>query len=283
MNRYEGRLKSLYVNRWRSVLAALLLTTALWAAAPAAVSADNGATASGTADNGTANIDDARTALKKWVEIRRLLSQEKRDWALSREVLNERLDLVQREIEAQRAKIGEAENSMAEVDHKWADLSEENEALKAATAALSSTLTALENRTQTLLKRLPEPIRVRVRPLSQRLPADPDETKLSLSERFQNIIGILNEVNKFNRDITVTSEVRQLPDGTSAEVTALYVGISAAYYVSRDGRSAGMGTASPDGWVWQAANDDAAQIAAAIAILKNEQVASFVKLPLDIQ
>ncbi len=91
------------------------------------------------------------------------------------------------------------------------------------------------------------------------------------------------QVNKFNREITVTSEVRELPDGTSAEVTALYVGISTAYYVSRDGSAAGMGTASPDGWVWTPANDDAAQIAKAIAILKNEQVASFVKLPIDIK
>jgi hypothetical protein len=93
----------------------------------------------------------------------------------------------------------------------------------------------------------------------------------------------LHEVNKFNREITVSSEVLTLPDGTSAEVTALYVGIGNAYYVSRNGSAAGIGTASPDGWVWQSANAAAEQIANAIAILKNEQVASFVKLPIHIE
>jgi hypothetical protein len=59
----------------------------------------------------------------------------------------------------------------------------------------------------------------------------------------------LNEVNKFNREITVSSEVLTLSGGASAEVTALYVGIGKAYYVSRNGSAAGIGTASPDGWV----------------------------------
>ena len=273
MNLYDRHLNVFYVNSGRSIITTLLLTATLWAAAPVAV----------LADSDTAKVDDARTALKKWVEIRRIISQEKRDWALAREVLNERIDLVRQEIDAQQAKIGETETSIAEADDKWADLSDEHEALREATAALGSTLTALEARTHMLLKRLPEPLRVRVRPLSQRLPSDPEATKLSLSERFQNLIGILNEVNKFNREITVSSEVRKLPDGTSAEVTALYVGISIAYYVSRDRGAAGIGTAAPEGWVWQPTNADAAQIADAIAILQNEQVASFVKLPLDIQ
>ena len=109
------------------------------------------------------------------------------------------------------------------------------------------------------------------------------DEKLSLSERFQNVLGILNEVNKFNREIAVTSEVRTLADGTSAEVTALYVGIGQGYYVSADGKVAGVGSAAPEGWVWTPANDAAARVAKAIAILKNEQPASFVPLPVRVE
>jgi hypothetical protein len=273
MNISDQCLKYTAIAHHQAAIVALLLTAVLWVVTPAIIAADKDA----------ANVDDARTTLKKWVETRRIISQEKRDWALAQEVLNERIDLVQREIDAQRAKIFEAETSTAEVDQKWVKMHEENEDLREATETLSNTLTALEERTQSLLKRLPEPIRVRVRPLSQRIPVSADATKLSLAERFQNLIGILNEVNKFDREITVTSEVHKLPDGTSAEVTALYVGISMGYYVSRNGKAAGVGTAAPDGWVWKPANDNAAQVAKAIAILNNEQVASFVKLPMDIQ
>ena len=273
MNRHDQYLKYTDIAPHRTTVVTLLLTAVLWVVTPVVIAADSDAV----------KVDDARATLKKWVETRRIISQEKRDWALAREVLNERINLVQQEIDAQRAKIDEAATSTAEVDQKWIEMSEENENLREATETLGSTLTTLEARTQSLLTRLPEPIRVRVRPLSQRIPASADVTKLPLSERFQNIIGILNEVNKFDREITVTSEVHKLPDGTSAEVTAVYVGISTGYYVSRNGKAAGVGTASPDGWVWKPANDNAAQIANAIAILNNEQVASFVKLPMDIQ
>lgn len=230
-----------------------------------------------------ANVDTTRAKLEQWVKTRRIISKERRDWALAKEMLDERIGLVQHEIEALRGKITEADKSIAEADKKRAARVEQNEKLKEAAAALSGTVVALERRTRRLLHQLPDPVRERVRPLSQRLPKDPEDTQLSLGERFQNVVGILNEVNKFNRDITVTSELQTLPDGTTKEVTTLYVGIGQAYYVSADGTAAGVGTASPDGWVWTPANHAAPRINQAIAILKNEQVASFVRLPIKVQ
>jgi hypothetical protein len=105
---------------------------------------------------------------------------------------------------------------------------------------------------------------------------------MSLAERFQNIVGILNEVNRFNGEITVTTEVRSLPGGTSAEVTALYIGIGQGYYVGANESTAGVGSASAERWVWTPAFQEAADVAKSIAILENEEVADFVHLPVDI-
>lgn len=229
------------------------------------------------------DVDGVRAALEKWVESRKVISAEQRDWALGKEMLNERVDLVQQEIDSLKEKISDAQESISDADKKRAGLVEENEKLKEASSSLNETVLTLEQNTKNLLKRLPDPIRERVKPLTQRIPEDAKETKLSLAERFQNIVGILNEVNKFSREITLTSEVRSLADGSSAEVTALYVGIGQAYYASANGKLAGTGTASADGWVWTPANDAAPQIMEAIAILKNEQVATFVRLPVEIK
>ncbi len=229
------------------------------------------------------NVDGVRAGLEKWVETRKVISQEQRDWKLGQEMLNERVDLVQREVDSLKSKISEAQQSISDADKKRAGLITENDKLKEAAAGLAESMVALEIRTRTLLKNLPDPIRERVKPLSQRLPENTGETKLSFSERFQNIVGILNEINKFNREVTMTSEVRTLPDGSSAEVTALYVGVGQAYYVSGDGKHAGTGTSSTDGWVWTPDNRIAPQVAEAIAILKNEQVAAFVQLPVEIR
>ena len=122
-----------------------------------------------------------------------------------------------------------------------------------------------------------------IKPLTRSLPeADQTEIDQPLSERFLTVVGVLNEVNKFNGEITVTTEVRPLPDGTSIEVTALYVGIGQGYYVGLDDTVAGVGTSTPGGWQWMPANDAAPAIAEAVAILNNEQVAGYIQVPVRV-
>ncbi len=229
------------------------------------------------------SIDSVRVTLEKWVETRRVISKETQDWTLGREMLHERIALVQREIASLREKIGQAEASISDADQKHAELVAENDTLKTASETLAGIVARLEARTVVLIQRLPDPIRERIKPLSQALPEDANDTDRSLSQRFQNVIGILNEVNKFHREITVTSEVRTLPDGSVAEVAAVYVGLGQAYYIGANGSAAGVGRPSADGWTWEAAEEAVDEIDRAIAILKNEQGASFVPLPVKVE
>jgi len=228
-------------------------------------------------------IEHAQAALEKWIEIQGVISREKHDLVLAREMLNERIELVKREIQTLQGKIGEAEESIAEADKKRAEMTEENEKLKKASGSLGRIIEVLERRMIELLGRLPDPIRQRVKPLSQSLPQARRETELSVAERFQNIVGILNELDKFNREISMTSEVRTLNDGSSVEVTALYIGIGRGYYAGADGGIAGIGMPSDEGWTWRQENEFAGRITDAIAILKNEKVACFVQLPVVIE
>ncbi len=229
------------------------------------------------------SIDIARQTIEKWVETQRVISKEKQDWELGREMLNEQIKLRQVEIASLRDKISQAEKNINDTDVKRMELVEENDKLKETAEALTGIVTNLETRTIALEKRLPDPISERIKPLSQLLPENSNETKLPLSQRFQNIIGILNEVNKFNSEITPTSEVRTLSDGTAAEVTALYIGLGQAYYIGANGTVAGVGRPSENGWSWEPANDSADAIGDAVDILKNEKVAGFIPLPVKVQ
>lgn len=228
-------------------------------------------------------IGDTRAALEKWVETQRIISQEKKELALAKEMLNERIDLVNREITTLQDKIKQAEDSIAEADKKREEMIEENEKLKEASAALGEVIVKLEDRTKSLLRKLPDPIKEKIKPLSQRLPEEGKESKLSVAERFQNVVGMLNEIDKFNRDITVTSELRTMPDGSSVEVAALYAGIGQGFYASSNGTAAGTGTVGENEWVWMPDDGAAAQIQDAIKIMKNEKVATFVQVPVEIK
>jgi len=238
------------------------------------------ATLGGAPPQDGATVEEARAALEKMVETRRILSQERRDWAIGRELLQDRIGVVKAEIAALREKLAGVQASVAEADQKRLEKIAANEAHVAASRALREGAAGLEARVRGLLARLPEPIRQRVKPLSQRIPEDPAETQETLSTRFQNVVGILDQVDKFQRDVTVASEVRTLSSGASAEVTALYLGLGQGYYVTANGTAAGIGSAGPEGWTWMPADASAADVARMVAIWKNEEGAAFVRLPI---
>ncbi len=235
-------------------------------------------------------VEVTRKALADWTQTQRIISEVKQDWRLGKETLRSRVDVVKREIESLTKRIEDARTSIADADTKRAELLDENERRKQVADALEQRIAALENQVRALLPRLPEPLAERVKPLSQRLPESAEkatETKLSLSERYQNVIGVLNEISKWNREVTVKSEVRQLADGSSVEVAVIYIGLGQGYYAGgRDENGnptvAGVGTATAEGWVWKPANELAVDIGRAIAVYKNEQLAKLVRLPVQI-
>lgn len=228
----------------------------------------------------SSHIEDTRTVIEKWVETRRLISKEESDWAFGRELMQERVELTKRQIEVLRGRIEAAEKSIAEADVKRDELVAKDEALADAASAYANAITGLEARTRALLRQMPAPLVDRVRVFSQRLPADPVNSDASLADRFLTVIGVLNDANKFNNEITLTNEVRELDEETTAEVATLYLGVGQAYYVTADGKRAGIGTASEDGWEWTRADASAPAIAAAIAVFQNEVPAAFVRVPI---
>lgn len=245
--------------------------------------ADDGAASRAFSQDGLEardRISNTRTAMEEWVETERAISRERRDWVLGRELLNDRIALIEREIEGFEKSISDAGESIAEADKKRLELVAKNDGLKAASDVLDGIAAEFEEAMRGLLSRLPDPIRDRVKPLSQRLPKEGEEVETDLSERFMNMVGILNEIDKFNQQITLTSEVRELDDGTAAEVAAMYVGLGQAYFATNNGRSGGVGRASESAWVWESADAAALDIKEAIAVLKNETPAKFVRLPI---
>lgn len=228
------------------------------------------------------DVDGARAALEQRAETLRLISKERADWATGRTILEDRIDLVSREIAELRANIETAEASITDTQEKVAELESEEERLVAAVGSLDGAIDGVEARVLDMLERLPAPVVERVKPNTQAIPADPAATKLSLSDRFLNVVAIVNEADKFNREVTARSEIRELPDGSGISVTALYVGVGQGYCVSDDATSAWIGTSTPDGWEWIAYHDRAPEIAELVAIHGDEIPAAFVEVPVSI-
>ncbi|HKQ96568.1 MAG TPA: DUF3450 family protein [Candidatus Polarisedimenticolia bacterium] len=227
-------------------------------------------------------VESSRATLARWVETQQLIAKEKRDWQEGKQILAGRIDLVKGEIAALETQMKEERQSGSGNVVKQTELTNENSELEQAGRVLRDAATDLEGRLQTLLPQLPEPLRDKVAPLYGRMPKDPASTTVSVAERFQNVVGILNEVNKFNGEVTMVNEVRTLSSGKPAEVRTIYAGLGQAWYLSAGGE-AGVGRPGPEGWTWEPANDLAPSIGRAVEILQSKSKPAFVPLPVKVR
>lgn len=228
------------------------------------------------------SIEESRLILGKWIETQQIISKERNEWQQGREILQSRLELVKTEIASLDEKIAQAEATVAQANVKRDELLGEAEQLKAASSQLIEAVTTMEAEVRRLYAMVPEPVQTKLQPLFQRVPDQDSQSRVSVAERFQNVLGILNELNKANNELTVNFEVRNLADGKPAEVRALYIGLAQAYYVSAKGE-AGIGRPAENGWQWESSKDVGHDVLMALEILQGKQTPAFVPLPVKMK
>lgn len=270
-------------NRWLGIIAAGAFPLAATPVPSQDAAASAAASRPSDEAGSKATLDDTRVTMTKWIETQQIIAKERNDWQQGREILKARVELVEKEVAALEAKIQEAKASVAETNRKRDELQSESDRLKATSDSLSTTVANMEAEVRRVAKVIPDPVRAKLEPLFQRIPADPAKTNASVAERFQNVLGILNEIGKANSEISVSFEVRTLSDGTSGEVQTIYVGLGQAYYISPRGET-GVGRPTPEGWKWEKLpNSYDNQVLTALEILQGKHVPAFVPLPVKIK
>jgi FtsZ-binding cell division protein ZapB len=257
-------------------------TPAPGAKAPGAAPAAAPAPAAASEPSDRPGLEETRLTLAKWIETQQIIAKERNDWQQGKEILEGRIELVGKEVSVLKEKIAESVKAVAESDQKKERLVAENEQLKATAAQLATAVSVMEGQVRGLAKRMPQPVAERLAPLLQRIPTEASTTRVTVAERFQNVLGILNEVNKANSEITVAYEIRKLADGSSSEVQVIYVGLAQAYFLSPRGE-AGIGRPTEDGWKWEPAPEAASAILTALEVIQGKASPMFVPLPITIQ
>lgn len=272
-------------------LGTLVLATsgilAIWAfERDSAAAARSASQSPGSSDVGTSTaprkIEETRLTLNKWIETQQILSKERNEWAQGKEILAGRIELVEREIAALQDKIKSTVEAVNDSNKKRDGFLAQKESLEGTTAQLTLAVADMESEVKKLFPSLPAPIQEKLQPLRQRIPEDASQTKASVAERFQNVLGILNEVNKANSEIAVTFEVHELSSGKPSEVQAIYVGLAQAYYHSPNGE-AGIGRPTPTGWRWEPSKALGGDVFTALEILQGKHTPAFVPLPVKLQ
>jgi uncharacterized phage infection (PIP) family protein YhgE len=231
------------------------------------------------AESSSSPLAQTRSTLEQWVQTRQLISQTRADWQADKETLEQTVALYERELKA----IDEQMSKVATNNTQVAKEMSEAEALqKTSNETLGDAkqfATEFEAKVKQLVPQLPGPLQDILKPLLARLPADPANTKMLAAERMQVLVGVLNELDKFNNAISIFSERRKNDTGDEVSVQTVYLGLGAAYFVNEAGDFAGTGTAGKTGWEWTTKPEIAPTVQEVVKIYRNERAARFVTLP----
>jgi len=229
--------------------------------------------------NAQPNLESIRDVLDQWVQTKQITSKEKSDWRLEKSILADTQKLLSSELKRLETSLEDLKNSATAADEDRSKLTAQKEATAEASAVVEGSIQGLEIQMKRIVKTLPTPLVEKIKPLIRRLPKDSANTKLSLGERVQNIVGILSQADKFNATITQTSESRELDSGKIVEVRTLYWGLAMAYYVDASGAYAGIGHPGEDGWEWPQIEGAGPQIKQLLAVYEGSEGIQFVEVP----
>lgn len=228
-------------------------------------------------------LSEARSTLEKWVETRQLISKTKTDWQSDRDLLDQSIQLLDRELKSVETQITKLGTNTTQVDKERlqaeASLKTSNESVEQARKFAAD----LEGRIAQLVPRLPLPLQDVLKPLLARIPTNPNSTKMPATERIQVIVGILNELDKFNNAVSIFSDKQKNEKGEELAVETVYVGLGAAYFVNDSGDFGGVGSPGKAGWEWTVRRELASPVREVIRIYRNERSARFISLPVAIK
>ena len=237
---------------------------------------------SSTADDG--RVDDFRVKMEKWVETRRLISEERADWDVERETLAQTRRLLTQQKEALTAEVAELQTAGDEADDERRELALAQGRHQRANLSLEERLVAMEASVVELAERFPAPLRKKLDPLLVQIPEPGQGEAAQLGPRLMNVLGILAQAEKWNGTATFAGETRSVDGGPRMQVRTLYWGLGQAVYVDARGDKAGVGRPAAAGWEFE---DDPAVRAAAERLLDiyegHTDAIEFVALPVEIR
>ena len=229
--------------------------------------------------------EGVRAKVEKWAEASQVASKEAADWRVEKETLRATRDLLRQERDALKKEIEELQTSGAGVSAERQELVLKGQAFDAKASVLGDKIAMMEAQVKAIVPSLPAPLTEKLEPLLIQIPEDPASTRMSHSARLMNVLGVLSQAEKFNSTATFVGETRSV-DGSDRKVSVrtLYWGLSQAIYVDAEGKVAGFGRPTEQGWRFEVDPAVTAQAASLLDIYEgNTDDIEFINFPVDIR
>jgi len=224
-------------------------------------------------------IEQAKEVISKYVQSRQEIARVKNEWKSYQELTQRRIDLYEREIKQLTSLIDAAEKDTTQAERQIAGVKDDIAMLRSANDIVANSLPAYEDKMREMYQYFPSPLKSKVERLVKTL-GKPRQA----SDRMAILIGILNEVDKFNAEYNFDTFEKKLPNGETRLVDVIYIGLAVAYYADSEGTIGGVGVPAAKEWIWTERDDLAPAIRESILYYNGDiKPAMLVNLPVEIQ
>ncbi len=229
-------------------------------------------------------IEESRNALSELVKARQLIAKEKNEWEAEKQIIQDTIETLNRQIEEIEKRLGETEEMTTVDEKKRAELRSRLDELQAITAQYEPVVRGYETRLWDIVPFLPEPLLDKVSRLVDQLPKRGEKaSREQLNNRAVIVIGILDEINNFHNAITVHNQLLEVSGQESKEYSVMYMGLSGAYFVDETATVAGIGSPAEDGWVFETVSGIENDVFDAVQIREKKMLARFVSVPTNVK
>lgn len=235
------------------------------------------------AEAGVNALTQSRSTLEQWVQTKQLVSKTRSDWEADKESLAQTVALYERELKSVDEQMSKVSTNNTQVQREMTEATALQAAAHETLGQAREFAAGFEAKVKELVPRLPAPLQDILKPQLAKLPADPANARLLAAERMQTLVGILNEIDKFNNAVNLFNEKRKNSAGDEVAVQTVYIGLGAGYFVNEGGDFAGVGAPGDTGWEWTIQSDLAAKIQEVVKIYRMERTAKFVTLPATVR
>ncbi|MDF7799553.1 DUF3450 family protein [Pontiellaceae bacterium B1224] len=219
--------------------------------------------------------EETREKLSEWLQLQKTISAEAANWQAERNRLSQLNSIRKQEMNKLDELLAHSESARNLQTEKQEELNRSVTALEAQREQLIASIAALENQLIPLVDFLPPPLQKKCAvPLGRLLQPDAANT---LQDRYRDVFEVLTEIAEFNQTITTDTYLLER-NGQRTEVDVLYLGLSQAWYINRNGTDAGYALPTSKGWNWISDPESAPAIRNAIQIAEKQVVPDFAAL-----
>ncbi len=225
-------------------------------------------------------IKETQQIIEEWIDTEHLISKESSLWKSEQAALFDLQSALAEELSTLHDKLKRSEEEASGADKQRSDLMEREEKAKDATEALFRGLQKVEKKVDDVFALLPTPLSERLSPFREKLDAGPQKARLTLRQRVETLISLMQAVHLFHRTVTLERQEFTLNDDQSREFMVLYFGLGVAYFVNESGTVSGYGLPSPSGWKWVRKDEIAREVTTGVQMVNNRAMPRFLDLPM---